>query len=144
MKAYEILKEKGNKVFCICPDATLMDAVNLLCEHNIGALVVTEGDGMVKGMITERDVLRNIPACSNNRIKVGELMTKEVIIALPDDDVDSIMKTMTQKKVRHIPIMNKGRLAGLISIGDILKSMHDEESAKIRYLENYISGGYMG
>ena len=143
MKVYEILKEKGGKVHCICPDATLADAVSLLCEHNVGSLVVTDETSAIKGILTERDVLRNVAACSNNRIKVKDIMTKEVVIGLPDDEISFVMKVMTQKKIRHLPIMNKGKLAGVISIGDVLKSLHDEESAKIRYLENYVSGGYM-
>ncbi|HBC86537.1 MAG TPA: histidine kinase [Lentisphaeria bacterium] len=143
MKAHEILKEKGSKVHCICPEATIMDAVSLLCEHNIGALVVTGENSAVKGIVTERDVLRNVAACANNRIKVKDIMTKDVIIGIPDDEIEALMKTMTSKKIRHIPIMDKGNLAGVISIGDILKSLHDEKSTKIRYLESYISGGYM-
>ncbi|HCE45684.1 MAG TPA: histidine kinase [Lentisphaeria bacterium] len=143
MKVYEILKEKGNKVHCICPEATVMDAVALLCGCNVGSLVVTDGTGAVKGIVTERDILRNVAAYSNNRIKVEDIMSKGVVIGLPDDDIENIMKVMTQKRVRHLPIMNKGKLAGLISIGDVLKSLQDEKDAKIRYLENYISSGYL-
>ncbi len=143
MKVFEILKEKGDKVHCICPEATLMDAVSMLCEHNIGALVVIDEKSGVKGIITERDILRNVASCQNDRIKVNQVMSKDLVICIPDDEIESLMKTMTQKKIRHIPIMDKGRLAGIISIGDILKSLHDEKTAKIRYLENYIAGGYM-
>jgi CBS domain-containing protein len=143
MKVYEILKEKGDKIHSICPEASISDAVSLLCEHNIGSLVVIDESSAIKGIITERDVLRNVAACSNSRIKVKDIMSKEVVIGLPDDEIAVVMKVMTQRKIRHLPIMNKGKLAGVISIGDVLKSLHDEESTKIRYLENYVSGGYM-
>lgn len=143
MKVYEVLKEKGAKVHCICPDATVADVVTMLCQNNVGALVVIDETSSIKGIITERDVLRNVAAYSNSRIKVKDIMSKDVVIGLPDDEIMMVMKVMTQKRIRHLPILNKGKLAGLISIGDVLKSLHDEESAKIRYLENYVSGGYM-
>ena len=139
MTLQQILSGKGRQVFSISPDKSLQDVVNSLVEHNCGSLLVCEGERMV-GIITERDILR---ACAEleeplSSIPVAVRMTRNVVTCTPDCDVETIMGLMTEHRVRHMPLIDNGKLAGLISIGDIVKAQHDELCLEIHYLKSYI------
>ena len=146
MTLQEILRRKGSKVHSISPDATLDDVVQKLVEHNCGSLVVCErghdgqDSGTLIGIITERDILR---ACAARRgpleeINVRDAMSRELITGTPDDSIEDTMGLMTERRIRHLPILVDDRLAGLISIGDVVKAHHDEVAMENHYLKSYI------
>ena len=146
MKLENILETKGSAVHSILPDATLQDAVDSLVEHRVGSLIVHRGDseGTVEllGIITERDILH---ACATGQrplaeVKVAEAMTAEPVTGAPDDDLEHVMGLMTTRRIRHLPVLSDGRLAGMISIGDIVKAQHDRLVLENRLLKDYIDG----
>ena len=141
MKLQEILNAKGSEVFCTSPDATLQEVVQKLVEHNCGSLVVGNRQ-KVLGIITERDILR---ACANRQvsladIRVSQAMSTNLTTGSPSDSVENIMGLMTSKRIRHLPILADGKLAGMISIGDLVKAQHDQLNVENHYLKNYIQG----
>ena len=140
-----ILSAKGSTVHCIEADATLHEAVQKLVEHNVGSLLIVEEDAEGKrpvGIVTERDLLRYCASgeCKLERAKVSDVMSTELITASPDDRVDQIMGVMTQKRIRHLPVCEKGRLVGMISIGDVVKAQHDRLAVDNRFMKDYIQG----
>jgi CBS domain-containing protein len=140
MKIREILAVKGEQVHTIAPDRSILDAVALLVEHGIGALLVRAADGAVAGIISERDVLR---VCRDRgallaAIRIADVMTRELIVCVPDDDIDYAMGIVTKNRVRHLPVMEGGRVAGMISIGDLVKARLDAAEYENRYLREYI------
>jgi len=143
MMLQEILRNKGSNVFTIAPDATLEDVVQKLVGHNCGSLVVCEADerasGRLSGIVTERDILKATAAHKQlDRVKVAEVMTRDVITGTPADSVEDTMGLMTENRIRHLPIVEDGRLQGLISIGDVVKAQHDQLTMENHYLKNYI------
>jgi len=138
MKLSSILRDKGQSVHTVSPDDTLERAVNELVSRNCGALVVVD-DGRLAGIISERDVLR---ACAQLKApmeaKVADRMTSDVVTASPDDNVEHVMGLMTNHRIRHLPILDGDKLAGVISIGDIVKSQHEELSKENQFLKQYI------
>jgi CBS domain-containing protein len=140
MKVREILAIKGEHVHTIEPERTVLDAVALLVEHGIGALLVREASGAVAGIISERDVLRVSRDRSGElgSIPVADVMTRELIVCVPDDDVDYAMGIVTKNRVRHLPVMDGGGVAGMISIGDLVKARLDAAEYENRYLREYI------
>lgn len=142
MKINSILTTKGWEIFTVHPDQSISEAVALLAEHDIGALVVVDAAGNLKGIISERDIIRT--AVDNQSIftlPVGEVMTKRVIVGVPEDDVISVAHTMTEKRFRHLPIIDGDRLVGIISSGDILKAQRDQYLGEIDTLETQILAG---
>jgi CBS domain-containing protein len=140
MKIQEILAVKGAYVHTIDPDRTVLDAVALLVQHGIGALLVRDASGAVVGIISERDVLR---VCRDRgaelgTIRVGDVMTKELVICVPDDETDYAMGIVTKNRVRHLPVMDGDRVAGMVSIGDLVKARLDAAEYENRYLREYI------
>jgi CBS domain-containing protein len=141
MKIDEILRKKGHDVITITESKSVLDAVAVLVEHNIGGLVVTEGDRPT-GILTERDILR-LTARSPGElgsIQVGSVMTRELITATPEDELSQIMDVMTENKIRHLPVLEGGRLSGIISIGDLVNACRvvaEEENSQLR---QYIQG----
>lgn len=140
MKVREILAIKGEHVHTIDPQRTILDAVTLLVEHGIGALLVRDTAGAVAGIISERDVLRVSRDRSGalGTIRVADVMTRDLIVCVPDDDVDYAMGIVTKNRVRHLPVMDDGRVAGMISIGDLVKARLDAAEYENRYLREYI------
>ena len=133
MKVKRILSAKSGDVITIRPDAPIRDAIALLTEHNIGALVVVaEGESKPAGIISERDIIHR--AASSERL-FGELvetiMTQELITGMPQDDLYSVAHTMTEKRFRHLPIVDEGKLVGIISIGDVMKAQRDAYRGEI-------------
>jgi len=141
MKLQDILLVKGSQVYSIGPDNSVLDAVAVLMKHRVGALVVREEGRGVVGVLSERDVLRECLHRSTElaRIAVREAMTANVIVGVPEDGIEYAMGVMTKNRVRHLPVMDGGRLAGMISIGDLVKASLDEAQYENRYLRDYIS-----
>lgn len=138
----EILKAKGDQaVHTIEPSTSVFDAVKLLAEKNIGALLVVEQDKIV-GMFTERDYARKIVlmARASKDTPVREIMTAAVIYVRPDQSSEDCMALMTENRIRHLPVIDGGKLVGLISIGDIVKGIISEQKFIIEQLQHYISG----
>jgi CBS domain-containing protein len=142
MKVGDILKVKGSQVHSIGPDQSVLDAVALLNQHRIGALLVRDAAGAVVGLISERDVLRECLHRSTElgRIAVDDAMTRDLVVCVPDDDVDYAMGIVTKNRVRHLPVMDGDQVAGMISIGDLVKACLDEAQYENRYLKEYIAG----
>ncbi len=141
MKIEEILRIKGHAVLTITESKTVLAAAEVLVENNIGGLVVTEGDRPT-GILTERDILRLTARrpCELDSIQVGEVMTRELITATPQDQLLHTMDVMTENKIRHLPILEGDRLIGIISIGDLVNACRviaEEENSQLR---RYISG----
>ena len=145
MKVKDLLKIKGSAVTTIGPNETVHAAIQKLVKNNIGALPVCDAKGAILGIVSERDLLR---ACSQrsraiHSTKVKDAMTKDVAIGIPEDDLDYVMSIMTQKGIRHLPIMVGPKLAGMISMRDIVEVQLEESKAQVRFFGDYISGGYV-
>ena len=141
MLVSQILKDKGDLVFTVSPHETVAQAAVLLDQRKVGAMVVVNQNDAVVGILSERDVVRVVAQdgpLGLNRA-VSSCMTKDVIFALPSETVDSLLGRMTDRRVRHLPVMNKGRLAGLISIGDLVKRKIAETEAEAETLKAYIA-----
>ena len=142
MKISVILATKGARVVTIHPEQSVREVLALFIQHNIGALVVVDAAGAVVGIISERDIARALPQVADLLTQpVSAVMTHKVIVASPQDDVVSVMRTMTEKRFRHLPILDGGKLAGLISIGDIIKIQLDEYQGEVETLETQIIEG---
>jgi CBS domain-containing protein len=146
MKVRDILKDKGKEVTTIKTEKTIRDALRILIEKNIGSLLVLDEVGKIVGIITERDVLKECDRRCEllEQTTVKEVMTKDLIVGSPDDDIDYVESVMTQNRVRHLPIIANQKLEGLISIGDVVKVLHRECKVENRYLKDFISDKYPG
>ncbi len=146
MKIRDILKDKGTEVATIKTEETIRDAVRILVEKNIGSLLVLDEKGSITGIITERDILKQCDRSveSFKEKKVKEAMTKELIVASPDDDLDYAENIMTGNRIRHLPIIANKKLEGIISIGDLINVLRGECKVENRYLKDFISGKYPG
>ncbi len=135
----DILQTKSLTVHACDPNDTLADVVDLLVGHNIGSLVVLD-EGEMVGIITERDILRASAVTRGplEFVRVHERMTRCPVVASPDEDVGNTMGVMTERRIRHLPVVENGRLVGIISIGDIVKAQHAELSRENHYLKSYI------
>jgi CBS domain-containing protein len=137
----QLLQAKGSETWSITPDATVFDAIKLMSEKEIGALVVTN-DAAVVGILSERDYARKVllKGRSSRNTPVRDIMSREVVCAEPDQNVEHCMNVMTEKRIRHLPVMENGRLIGIVSIGDLVKSIISEQQETIEQLESYIRG----
>ena len=137
----DILQVKGSDCWSVVPSESVFEAMKLMAEKEIGALLVTEGDKLV-GIISERDYARKVilQGRSSKTTQVREIMTARVVYADLHQGVEECMAVMTDKRIRHLPVMDKGRLCGIISIGDLVKSIIAEQKFIIEQLERYISG----
>jgi CBS domain-containing protein len=138
----QILKSKRDKtVYTIAPTASVLEAVRLMAEKNIGGLLVLEG-GNVVGVVTERDLVRKafLMAKSTQDTPVLEIMTSEVMYVSPERTSEECMALMTENRFRHLPVLDQGKLAGLVSIGDLVKDVISEQKLLIKQLEHYIAG----
>lgn len=136
MNIANILASKGGRVVTICPDQTVRAALELFAAHNIGALVVVDDSHRPVGMITERGILRAVS--TNEHVlaaTVGAMMTREVIIGHPSDDLMSVAHTMTEKRIRHLPVIDAGKLVGIVSLGDLVKAQRDHYEGQVVTLE---------
>jgi len=143
MTVGEVSNVRPRKLQTIGPDATVQEASRQLVKFNIGALPVCDASGDLVGIITERDILRLVagPDCHDAlERKVGAVMTRNLVIGVPEDDIESVMHVMTDKRIRHLPILDGRRLVNIISIGDVVKAKLDESSSEIRFLRDYVTG----
>ena len=139
MKISSILSKKGGGVISIGHQAKIQEAIEMMAEHNIGALIVEDESGELIGIISERDIIRSaVKRRDVSTLPVNEVMTTEVVIGLPEDDVLVVAHIMTEKRFRHLPIPSEGRLVGIVSIGDILKAQRDEYKGEIDTLETQL------
>jgi len=138
-----ILDRKGRTVFSVSPTATIADAVAEMNRHRVGSVLVIDG-GTLVGIFTERDVLRRVVGAGvdPHRASVADVMTKGVITISPDATVEQTMVLFTEKRCRHLPVLDEGRLVGAISIGDITRWMADAHRAEAEHLKNYITSGF--
>jgi CBS domain-containing protein len=142
MKISAILATKGKNVVTIHPDQSIGDAIALLSEHNIGALMVVDAADKPVGILSERDIVRH--AVKNREIfslAVSQLMTKNIVTGSPHDDLNAILETMTDRHFRHMPILDGGKLIGIVSIGDLVKAQLNEYKGEIDNLQTRMSKG---
>lgn len=143
MNVRSILEEKGSPdVVTIDPDRTIQEAIGRLVEHNIGSLVVVDENGELAGIITERDILR-VCADGGDRLattRVADIMTRDLIVGDADDSIDYVMGVMTQNRIRHLPVVGRRGLKGMVSIGDVVKIQLHETEYENRHLKEYIQG----
>jgi CBS domain-containing protein len=141
MKIRDVLQGKGAAVEVIGPDAPLREVVAQLGAHRIGALVVTDEEGLVVGIVSERDVVRSLAADGPDALTrpVRGVMSTPVTTCSADDDVVLLMTIMTDRRIRHVPVVDEGRLAGIVSIGDVVKSRVDQLEHDRKELLEYVS-----
>jgi CBS domain-containing protein len=135
-----ILETKGGEIWHIAPGESVLDAIKLMAEKKIGALLVMENERLV-GIISERDYARKVilRGKSSSETPVSEIMTAEVFSIEPLETVEDCMKLMTDKRIRHLPVLENGKVVGVLSIGDLVKEIIAEQEFTIRQLENYIT-----
>lgn len=142
MRIADVLRNKGTSVATVSPDTTVSALLAGLAEQNIGAMVVVSAAG-VEGIVSERDVVRRMHELGASLLSrpVSEIMTKLVATCTPQDSVDDISVLMTQRRVRHVPVLDEGALAGIVSIGDVVKSRIEELEESHEHLQAYIARG---
>ncbi|WP_022697280.1 CBS domain-containing protein [Euryhalocaulis caribicus] len=143
MTAASILKDKGGEVFTISQEASLAEAAQLLDEKRIGAVIIVGESGGPVGVFSERDLARQIARAGAEalNVRVGECMTRDVVFCGPGDSVDGMMGMMTDRRIRHLPVVENGKLIGVISIGDVVKRKIAEAEAEARAMKDYIATG---
>jgi len=143
MNVATILKLKGREVFTTTPETTLLDIAELLGMHGIGCIVVTGPDGKVAGIVSERDIVREIARAGSKVLKepVETCMTKTVVTCREADTIDRLMAEMTAHRFRHMPVVERGRLIGLVSIGDVVRMRIAEAEMEAAAMREYISTG---
>ena len=140
-----ILNQKSREVFSISPDATVFEAIDLMDAKNVGALLVVKQERLV-GVISERDYTRKVVLRGkrSREAKVAEIMSTNVFTTNPGEGVDECLRIMTDKHIRHLPVLDGDKVVGVISIGDLVKHVISCQQAAIAHLESYIHGGYLG
>lgn len=140
----QILEGKGKEVVTVGPDVTAGELAAVLAEHNIGSAVVIGGDGEIVGIVSERDLARGLVAHGDDLAKrnVGELMSRDVVSCSRGDDLRHLMQLMTERRIRHLPVVEEGQLVGIISIGDVVKHRLMELEAERESLQAYITTSY--
>jgi CBS domain-containing protein len=139
MNIASILARKGGRVITSRPEQSIRQALSLLAEHNIGALVVVDETGAPAGILSERDIVRE--AARDERLfarTVGEIMTRDVIVGVPEDDLRAVRHTMTERRIRHVPVIADGRLVGIVSIGDVVKAELDQYLGEVETLQTQV------
>ena len=141
-KVSDILGDKSPKVLSIEASASVFEAVQEMVEANVGSLLVTDG-GDIVGIVTERDYLRRVTleGRTDKDTEVGEIMTAPLVVVTPDTDIDECMAIMTDRRIRHLPVVRDGDVVGVVSIGDLVKFKSRQQSFEIQYLTDYITAG---
>lgn len=136
-----ILEAKGSSVYSVAPEATVFEALQLMAQNEVGALLVMSGDD-VQGILSERDYARRVclEGKSSRELKVKELMSKNVLYVNPEQNMEECMALMSDKHIRHLPVMENDKLVGIISIGDVVKTVISEKNMIIEQLVHYIHG----
>lgn len=137
-----LLDAKGRKVISIAADASVFDAIKMMADESIGSLVVLDENGGLAGIVTERDYARKVivKGRSSRGTRVADIMTADVLTTNCDNTVNSCMETMTEKKLRHLPVVENGKVIAMISIGDLVQAIIADQKEEIEHLEHYISG----
>lgn len=137
-----ILEAKGREVFSVSPDTDVYSALQLMADKGIGAVLVLDENGHVLGIMSERDYARKVVLKGRNSVStaVSEIMTEDVIYVEPSQPIEECMALMVGKRIRHLPVLENGELAGIISIGDVVKTLITEQQLLIEQLESYIRG----
>ena len=137
-----ILDRKGADVYTIGADATFLAAIDALSDHNVGALIVSSDGHTVDGIVSERDLVRQLARFGTGAVKrtVADVMSTDITSCTPDTTLDELMATMTQRRIRHVPCMNDGSLCGIVSIGDVVKARLDDLELQAQSLEQYVTG----
>ena len=140
--AGDILQTKGREVWTIPPETIVFDALKVMADKNVGALVVLDGVE-VAGILSERDYARKVilHGRSSRELTAQEIMSTNVYFVSPQENIEECMALFTNKRVRHLPVLQEGKLIGIISIGDVVKAVIAEQEYTIKHLENYITGG---
>src|SRR5687768_6592254 len=140
-KVNDILKAKGRIVYSVNPDIMVLHAIELMCDKNIGGLLIVEQDKLI-GIFTERDYARKLilKGKSSKDTPIRDLMTANLITVTPDTSIDDCMRVMVGRKIRHLPVLDNDELVGLISIGDVVRHVIEEQKTIIQQLEHYITG----
>jgi CBS domain-containing protein len=141
MKIASVLATKGGRVHTIAPGDTVRRALALLAEHSVGALVVVDETQRPVGILSERDIVRE--AARNEDLfgrRVRDLMTKDVVVGTPQDDLTSVSHTMTERRIRHLPVVDQGKLVGIVSIGDVVKAQRDRYQGEVDTLQLQLLG----
>ena len=138
----QLLAEKGTQIWSVTPETTVFQALELMAEKNIGAVVVLDEDRNLVGIMSERDYARKVVLKdrASRTTPVRDIMTERVYVLHPHQTINECMALMTDKRLRHLPVVHQGRLVGLVSIGDIVKSIMSEQAFMIDQLETYIMG----
>jgi CBS domain-containing protein len=141
MTVKNLLAKKSGDVITAGPEHTLHEVSALLAKHNIGAVIVV-AEGAPVGILSERDIVRKLAEVGSTclDLKVGDVMTKDLIIAVPEDELGYLSNTMTEKRIRHLPVMDGDDLVGIVSIGDVVKAQRDHFQGEARMYEQYIHG----
>jgi CBS domain-containing protein len=136
-----LLDSKGQGIISITADASVLDAIKIMADKAVGSLLVMQGDEL-QGIVTERDYARKviIKGRSSETTEVGEIMTAKVCTATVQDTVNNCMTVMTKRKIRHLPVVDDGKVVGMISIGDLVQAIITDQQEEIEHLEHYISG----
>lgn len=136
-----LLDSKGRDIISTVEDASVLDAIKMMAERSIGSLLVMDGDEL-KGIVTERDYARKVivKGRSSKSTHVGEIMTADVCTASTDQTVNDCMTIMTERRIRHLPVVDNGKVVGMISIGDLVQAIISDQQEAIEQLEQYISG----
>ncbi|WP_159849657.1 CBS domain-containing protein [Nocardia sp. CY41] len=144
MRISEILRRKGSDVATVAPETTVRALLATLAERNIGAVVVSSDGAAIAGIVSERDVVRSLHARGAELLDtpVSAIMTAAVRTCAPDDRVDGLRRTMTEHRIRHLPVVDGGRLVGIVSIGDVVKSAISELATEREHLVDYLQGRY--
>ena len=139
-KVAEILEEKGHDVLRIEASASIYDAVKRMVDRNVGALLVMDG-GEVAGIVTERDYLRRVALQGrpDEETPVREIMSSPLVVVTPETSIDECMALMTDRRIRHLPVVDGGEVAGIVSIGDVVKFKSKQQSFEIQFLHDYIT-----
>jgi len=137
----QVLDRKGGTAYSVTPETSVFDALKLMAQHDIGAVLVTDANGLV-GIFTERDYARKLAlkGLSSKDVKVGDMMTSAVTTIQSNEKISEVMMIMSNRRFRHLPVVDNGQLAGIITIGDVVKTVIDEQQQTIKQLASYISG----
>ncbi|HEY0179986.1 MAG TPA: CBS domain-containing protein [Dokdonella sp.] len=141
LQVKHLLAEKGRQIYTVTPDEPVLSAIRTMADRHVGALLVMQ-DEQLAGIVSERDYARKVilKGRSSTDTPVREIMSSPVLTVGPDDSIETCMRVCTEKRVRHLPVVDDGKVAGVVSIGDLVKALLDEQSAQIEQLQRYIAG----
>ena len=143
VKVQEVLGKKSATVITVTPDQSLLEASQLLAQHKIGVVVVVDSEGAPVGILSERDIVRELAEVQSEVVNrsIRDAMTEDIVIGFPEDDLAYVSSTMTDRRIRHLPIMEDEKLVGIISIGDVVKAQLDNVQYEAHMLRQYITNG---